>query len=95
MIYFSEYLGADLESVSKVERDILGIEHGVKIVKVYDRSLINSLGLDEGFIVTLVNYAKIEEPKQLTEALRNYRGRVRIEGIDASGRKGYYTFYLR
>lgn len=94
-IFFSEYLGADLEAVSKVERDILGIEHGVKIAKVYDRGLTSSLGLDEGFIVTYVNYTKIEKPDQLTDALRNNRGRVRIEGVDASGRKGYYTFYLR
>ena len=35
------------------------------------------------------------EPKQLNEALRNYRGRVKIEGVDSSGRKGFYTFYLR
>ena len=94
-LYSSEYLGADLETVSKVEKDVLDIEHGVKIIKVYERGLMSSLGLDEGFIVTYINYTRIEEPKQLNEALRNYRGRVKIEGVDSSGRKGYYTFYLR
>ena len=94
-VYNSEYLGADLESVSKVERDVLEIEHGVKIIKVYDEGLMSSLGLDEGFIVTYINYTKITEPGDLYEALRNTRGRVRIEGVDTAGRKGYYTFYLR
>jgi Do/DeqQ family serine protease len=94
-VYPSEYLGADLEAVSKVEKDILDIDHGVKIVKVYDRGLMSSLGLDEGFIVTNINNTSIDEPKKLAAVLREYRGRVKIEGVDASGRKGYYTFYLR
>ncbi len=94
-IYASEYLGADLESVSKVERDLMGIDYGVKILKVYNRGLMSNLGLEEGFIITDINYTRIREPKQLVEALSNYRGRVTIAGVDASGRKGYYTFYLR
>ena len=94
-IFSSEYLGADLESVSKVERDLMGIDYGVKILKVYDRGLMSNLGLEEGFIVTDINYTRIRAPKQLVEALSDYRGRVTIAGIDASGRKGYYTFYLR
>ena len=94
-IFSSEYLGADIESVSKVERDLMGIDYGVKILKVYDHGLMSNLGLEEGFIITDINYTRIREPKQLVEALSNYRGRVTIAGIDASGRKGYYTFYLR
>ena len=85
-VFASEYLGADLESVSKVERDLLNIDHGVKIIKVHDRGLMSSLGLDEGFIVTFINYSRIEEPQDLAEALRDNRGRVKIEGVDASGR---------
>lgn len=94
-IYASEYLGADLETLSKVERDMLEIDYGVKVVKVYDRGLLSNLGLDAGFIVTDINYKEIKKPQDLTDALSNYRGRVRMEGVDSSGRKGYYTFYLR
>ncbi len=94
-IYASEYLGADLETVSKVEREMLEIEYGVKVVKTYDRGLLSELGLESGFIVTDINYKNIESPEDLTEALSNYRGRVRMEGVDAAGQKGYYTFYLR
>jgi len=94
-IYASEYLGADLETVSKVERDMLEIKYGVKIVKVYDRGLLSNLGLNSGFIITDINYDEIHSPQDLIDALSNYRGRVRMEGIDATGRKGYYTFYRR
>lgn len=94
-IFSSEYLGADLESVSKVERDVLGIDFGVKIVKVYKNGLMNNLGLEDGFIITDINYTRIREPKDLVDALTGYRGRVKIEGVDPTGRKGYYTFYLR
>jgi len=94
-IYSSEYLGADLEVVSKVEKNILDIDDGVKIIKTYDPGLMSSLSLEDGFIITYINYASIENPKQLEEILMNYRGRVKIEGVDALGRKGYYNFYLR
>jgi len=94
-VYASEYLGADLETVSKVERDMLEIDYGVKILKVYDRGLLSELGLNAGFIVTEINYKNIKSPEDLSETLSNYRGRVRMVGLDATGRKGYYTFYLR
>lgn len=94
-IFSSDYLGADLESVSKVEKNILDIEEGVKIIKTYDRGLMSSLSLEDGFIITYINYTRIKDPKQLEEILMNFRGRVKIEGVDAQGRKGYYNFYLR
>jgi S1-C subfamily serine protease len=94
-IYASEYLGADLEAVSKVERDMLEITYGVKVLKVYSLGLMSDLGLSAGFIITDINYNEIKSPEDLSQALSNYRGRVRMEGIDATGRRGYYTFYLR
>ena len=74
---------------------MLEIDYGVKVVKMYDRGLLADLGLDAGFIITDINYKEIRKPEDLSEALSNYRGRVRMEGVDASGRKGYYNFYLR
>ncbi len=94
-VFSSDYLGADLEAVSKVERDILDIDYGVKVLKVYNKGLLANLGLEEGFIITYINYTKIKKPQDLAEVLSNYRGRVKMEGVDASGRKGYYTFYMR
>ncbi len=94
-VFTSKTLGADLELVPKVERDLLEISHGVRIKKVYARGLINELGIEEEFIVTYVNNYPVKTPKDLTNALTNARGRVRIEGVDKKGVKGYYSYYFR
>lgn len=94
-IYSSEYLGADVEVVSKLERDIFDIDHGVKITKLYAGGLLSRLDLEEGFIITTINQDKIDSAKKLVDVLSQAYGKVRIEGVSNSGRKGYYTFYLR
>lgn len=94
-IYTSKYLGADLEVVSKLERDLYDIDHGVKITKLYAGGLLNRLDLEEGFIITNINQETIDSAQKLTDVLSNAYGRVRIEGVSKSGRKGYYSFYLR
>lgn len=94
-IYNSEYLGADLEIVSKVELDLFEIDHGVKISKLYSGGLLNRLDIEEGFIITNINDDKIDNAQTLVDILSQAYGRVRIEGVSNSGRKGYYSFYLR
>jgi len=93
-IFTSKSLGADLEVVPKVERDLLEIDHGVRINKVY-RGLINELGIREGFIITSINNYPIKDPEDLVKVIERVRGRVRIEGVSKEGVKGYYSFYLR
>ena len=97
-IYSSRTLGADLESVSKVEKDRLEIEHGVRIKNVYrgsDRGLMSDLGIKENFIITHINSYPIKSPDDLSNVLAKIKGRVRIEGVDENGVKGYYSFYFR
>ena len=94
-IYTSKYLGADIEIVSKLERDLYDIEHGVKITKLYSGGLLNRLDLEEGFIITNINDDRIDSAQKLADVLSKAYGRVRIEGVSKSGRKGYYSFYLR
>jgi serine protease Do len=94
-IYSSEYLGADVEVVSKLERDLFDIDNGVKIIKLYAGGLLSQLDLEKGFIITSINEEKIDSAKTLVDVLSQAYGKVRIEGISNSGRKGYYSFYLR
>ena len=94
-IYSSEYLGADVEVVSKLERDLFDIDNGVKITKLYTGGLLSRLDLEEGFIITTINQDKIDSAQKLVDVLSQVYGKVRIEGVSNSGRKGYYTFYLR
>jgi Do/DeqQ family serine protease len=94
-IYSSEYLGADVEVVSKLERDLFDIDTGVKITKLYAGGLLSRLELEKGFIITNINQNKIDSAQKLVDVLSQARGKIRIEGVSNSGRKGYYSFYLR
>lgn len=92
-IYNSEPLGADLEQVSRVEADLLNIDNGIKINKVRN-GLIRRLGIEEGFVVTSINQKTIETPQELEQILARVKGRVRIEGVNKKGIKGYYSYYF-
>ena len=94
-IYTSDYLGAELEVVSKLERDMFDIDQGVKIVRLSSGGLLSRLDLEEGFIITKINDDKIDDAQKLADVLGKATGKIRIEGVSKSGRKGYYSFYLR
>ncbi len=92
-VYNSSTLGAEFEVVSKVERDILDIDHGVRVIKVKD-GFFSNLDIEEGFIVTSVNNQPIKDPETLVKMIERIRGRVIIEGINKRGVRGYYSYYF-
>ncbi len=92
-IYSSRTLGADFEKVSKVERDLLNIDYGVRIVKIRN-GLIRQMELEEGFIITNINQIPIKDPETLTDILTKIRGRVQIEGVNKQGVREYYRYYF-
>ena len=93
-ILTSEALGAQFETVPKVERDLLDIEYGVRVFNI-ENGLIKRIGITEDFVITDINRNAIKDPKKLIEILERIRGRVIIEGVNRQGREGYYSFYLR
>ena len=93
-IITSKLLGADFETVSKVERDQLGIEYGVRVFNI-NRGLINDIGIREDFIIVKINSIPIKSPEKLTEILERMRGRVILEGLNHRGRYERFAFYLR
>lgn len=92
-IFSSRELGADFEIVPKVEKNILNINSGVRVARVKD-GLIRRLGIQEDFIITAINNNPIDTPEVLTEILTKIKGKVRIEGINIEGVKGYYSYYF-
>lgn len=92
-VFTSKSLGADLERVSKVERDLLGIEQGVRVSNIR-RGFISRLKIEEGFVITKVNEQPINSPEKLVSILSAIRGRVIIEGVNTRGKKGYYQYYF-
>lgn len=92
-VYTSRSLGADLEKVSKVERNLLNIDHGVRILKVRN-GLIRQMDINEGFIITYINKVPIKDAETLTDILTKIRGRVYLEGVNKRGRKEYFRYYF-
>lgn len=93
-IYMSEELGVEFEMVPKVERDLVGIESGIKVTKIH-RGAFSQLDIPEGFIITHINGTVISDSKELSKILDKIRGRVIIEGISKAGRRVYYPYYFR
>ncbi|MEQ8904952.1 trypsin-like peptidase domain-containing protein [Ekhidna sp.] len=91
-IYFAEDLEATFESVSKVERDLLGINSGVKVIDYKINGFFAGLGIPKGFIITRINNKEIDKPEELAKILENIRGRFDVIGIDERGRKVYFPF---
>jgi Do/DeqQ family serine protease len=92
-IFTSGRLGAELETVSKVERDRYRIDAGVRITKVTGRGVISQLGFEEGFIITQVNGKPCSSPQDVEELLGNARGKIVLEGINRQGSKSVYQFF--
>lgn len=93
-VFTSRTLGADFETVSKVERNLLNINHGVRVAKVRS-GLISRMDIEEGFIITHINKIHIRDPETLADILTKIRGRVYIEGINKRGRTQYFSYYFR
>ena len=91
-IYFDDDLEASFESVSKVERDLLGISSGVKVIDYRANGFFSGLGIPKGFIITRINNREIDSPQELSSVLDNIRGRFDIIGINERGRRVYYPF---
>lgn len=92
-VFTSGRLGAELEAISRVERERFKVESGVRIVKITGRGFFSQYGFEEGFIITTVNNQKCNSPQDVEEMLGNSRGKVLLEGINRQGSKGVYQFF--
>jgi serine protease Do len=92
-VYSSETLGADLEALSKVERDKLNLKSGVVIVNVH-QGIIRRLGLQKGFIITSINNQAMKTPQDIEQIISQIKGRVIIEGYNENGARSVYSYYF-
>ncbi|WP_084374117.1 S1C family serine protease [Reichenbachiella faecimaris] len=90
-IYTSQSLQASFESISKAERDLIGIKSGIRVIEV-GNGFFRKLDIPEGFIITEINHSNIESPQELEDVLNKIRGKVIVSGITTSGRRVYYPF---
>jgi len=91
-VYHAKKLDARFETVSKVERDLLGIENGIKVIEIEKGGFFSAFDIPEGFIITQINNRSIESPAELEKILTSIRGRFDVIGINKRGRRVYYPF---
>ncbi len=89
-----QVLGADMEVLSKVERNRLGIEHGVRVLRP-GQGLIRRMGIAEGFIITAINREPVRQPEDVEALLGRARGKTTVEGVNQKGVQSYYTVFIR
>lgn len=90
----SEYLGAEFEEVTKLEKEKLGITGGARIFNINSNGQIRKMSLPEGFIITAFNRKTYNSLQELITAMENASGNIRIDGINPNGSKASYSFYL-
>ncbi len=93
-VFASKTLGVDFESVSGIEKSQLGVENGIRVAKIKSSGFFRKLGIPEGFIITSVNSKEVGGPEELARLIEELEGRVRIEGINEKGVRGYYSYYF-
>ena len=93
-VYTSQLLGAQLETLTKVEKDLYRLNSGVKIVELGAGNL-RRLGLKKDYVITQINQVPVNDPKKLEEILNSIRGRVLIEGVNERGEPIYTSFIAR
>jgi len=92
--YASNLLGARLESVNTIEKDKFGINYGIKITGI-SRGYLRDLGLNNGFVITMVNGEPATNPETVGKYLEKFSGRLRLEGITPSGQPFMQSYNVR
>ncbi len=90
--YYSDFLGATFEPLPKVERDLYGIDYGVRVVEYNKSGFFARLDIPEGFIITSVNSSPVESPEEFAKIIERIRGNVIVSGITERGRKVYFPY---
>jgi Do/DeqQ family serine protease len=86
---FWAYLGADLEKVSDKDLEKLNISGGVRVTKIHEGKF-KAAGIPEGFVITNINRAEVQDVQDVRSYIERITGGVFIEGIGPDGKNDYY-----
>ncbi len=86
---FWAYLGADLEKLSDKDLEKYKINGGVRVTKLHD-GMFKSAGIPEGFIITYINRAEVNDVQDVRAIIERIKGGVFIEGIGPDGINDHY-----
>ncbi len=88
-------LGADFETIDKSIAKKLGIDGGVKVVRLYPGKIRKETQMREGFIITHIDGKKVTDIDDIAKLLEDKKGGVMLQGTyEKDPGKYYYAFGL-
>jgi serine protease Do len=87
----AEMSGGSYEPASKDEMRRLGIDHGIKVKKLFSGKL-KKAGIKEGFIITAIDHQPVTNIQELKRALQSKKDGLLIEGVYPNGLRYFYGF---
>ncbi len=88
----STKLGADFQPLSKVEKDRLKIDGGIKVSNIRN-GYMRQMNIPEGFTIYKLNNKVYTDPNDLIQDLERVNGRILIEGYYPDGGRATYSFF--
>lgn len=92
-----DVLGGNFREITKEQKDQLGINYGLEVIKVNNGALKNA-GVPKGFIIQKVNDQPMKSLSELQDAVKNASTSKEpvlfIQGIFSTGKKAYYAVPL-
>ena len=85
------FYGARRKEAPKETLERLGIRHGVEIVSVGPRNVMDA-GVSEGFIMMYVNDQPVSKPQDVMDIIKKSKRAVFVEGMTPYGKVSYFGF---
>jgi Do/DeqQ family serine protease len=92
-IFNSELLGAKMETLTKVERDLFRLSNGVRIIDS-GNGLFRRVGFRNEYVITHINKYAVNDPEEVEKILKAIKARVILEGVNDKGEPIYSSFFL-
>ena len=84
-------LGAQFEKINQKDKEIFGIQAGVKVTDLYEGKL-RKAGVRKGYVIFSINRQLVSNIEDVENAIKNANGGVYLKGIYSSGIVEYYAF---
>jgi S1-C subfamily serine protease len=91
-MYIKELGAAFIKPDDETMKD-LGIENGMQVTAL-KHGVLNSKGIENGYIIQRLNKQEIRELKDIKEVIKSVEGGLLVEGVYPNGRRVYYGIGL-
>lgn len=90
----NDKIGGTLATLEARKAEVLGIDGGVVVSKVYSGGPLNRARVEEGFVITSVNDRPVKNLEELVKMLNSFNSGFQVKGV-YPGYDGVYTFPVK